>query len=184
MITAIEVPDDVKDPRLMAIVKANNGKRYLIFDPTNERVPVGNLPSYEQGSYGTLAAGADSQVLPLPILPPDANSNQRKGSFTLAPDGTLTGSVESVLTGSGGGEMRNLLKYSDEKDVYKRQPQLQPQRGTNRRDFRPLKFHPQNRRRSSPVLWIAPHPIPAPRPVPGPQSRRIQNDRRPQGPRR
>jgi len=116
MITAIEVPDDVKDPRLMAIVKANNGKRYLIFDPTNERVPVGNLPSYEQGSYGTLAAGADSQVLPLPILPPDANSNQRKGSFTLAPDGTLTGSVESVLTGSGGGEMRNLLKYSDEKE--------------------------------------------------------------------
>jgi hypothetical protein len=116
MITAIELPADLQDPRLMAIVKANNGKRYLIFDPTNERVPVGNLPSYEQGSYGTLAAGQDSQILPLPILPPDANSNQRKGSFTLAPDGTLTGSVESVHAGSGGGEMRNLLKYSDEKE--------------------------------------------------------------------
>ena len=116
MITAIEVPADVQDPRLMAIVKAANGKRYLIFDPTNERVPVGNLPSYEQGSYGTLAVGTDSQVIPLPVLPPDANSNDRKGAFTLAADGTLTGSVENSLSGSGGGEMRNLLKFSDEKE--------------------------------------------------------------------
>ncbi len=52
MITAIEVPADMHDPRLMAIVKAKDGKRYLIFDPTDERTPVGNLPSEEQGSYG------------------------------------------------------------------------------------------------------------------------------------
>ncbi len=44
MITAIEIPADVQDPRLKAIVKAKDGKRYLIFDPTNERTPVGNLP--------------------------------------------------------------------------------------------------------------------------------------------
>jgi hypothetical protein len=37
MITAIEVPADVEDPRLMAVVKGKDGKRYLIFDPTNER---------------------------------------------------------------------------------------------------------------------------------------------------
>ncbi|MGA2851912.1 MAG: DUF3857 domain-containing protein [Terracidiphilus sp.] len=116
MITAIEIPADIQDPRLMAIVKAKDGKRYLIFDPTNERVPIGNLPSYEQGSYGTLAAGASSQVIALPVLPPDANSNERKGAFTLAPDGTLAGSVESVRSGSGAGELRNTLKYSDEKE--------------------------------------------------------------------
>jgi hypothetical protein len=116
MITAIEIPADVQDPRLMAIVKAKDGKRYLIFDPTNERTPVGNLPAYLQGSYGTLAAGASSQIIALPILPPEANPNDRKGSFTLAPDGTLTGSVESVRSGSGGGELRNILKYSDEKE--------------------------------------------------------------------
>ena len=48
MITAIEIPADVQDPRLKAIVKGKDGKRYLIFDPTNERVPVGVLPEYEQ----------------------------------------------------------------------------------------------------------------------------------------
>ncbi len=116
MITAIEVPADVQDPRLMAIVKAKDGKRYLIFDPTNERTPVGNLPSYLQGGYGTLAAGASSQIIELPVLSPDANGTDRKGQFTLAPDGTLTGSVDALHSGPDGAEFRMFLKYSDEKE--------------------------------------------------------------------
>ena len=106
MITAIEIPADVQDPRLMAIVKAKDGKRYLIFDPTNERTPVGNLPSYLQGGYGTLAAGAASQVIALPVLPPDANGTERKGAFTLAADGALTGSVDTAHSGPEGADMR------------------------------------------------------------------------------
>jgi hypothetical protein len=116
MITAIEVPADLQDPRLKAIAKGNDGKRYLIFDPTNERVPVGILPEYEQGSYGTLAAGDSSQVIGLPVLQPDANSNERTGKFTLAADGTLSGSVDTIRNGSEGGELRMELKYSDDKE--------------------------------------------------------------------
>jgi hypothetical protein len=116
MITAIEIPADVNDPRLMAVVKAHDGKRYLIFDPTNERTPVGNLPSYEQGSYGTLAAGPASQILALPILPPDANGTVRKGEFTLAADGTLTGLVDTSHSGPEGADLRMRLKYTDEKE--------------------------------------------------------------------
>jgi hypothetical protein len=116
MITAIEIPPDVNDPRLMAIVEAKDGKRYLIFDPTNERTPVGNLPSYLQGSYGTLAAGADSQIIALPVLGPEANGTERKGAFTLALDGTLTGSVDTSHSGPEGADLRMFLKYSDEKE--------------------------------------------------------------------
>jgi hypothetical protein len=116
MITAIEIPADVQDPRLQAIAKARDGKRYLIFDPTNERVPVGNLPDYEQGSYGILAAGASSQIIALPVLGPDANGSERKGVFTLSPDGTLSGSVDSSSTGSIGADLRSFLKYTDEKE--------------------------------------------------------------------
>jgi hypothetical protein len=116
MITAIEIPADVQDPRLMGIVKANDGKRYLIFDPTNERTPVGNLPSYLQGSYGTLAAGASSQIISLPVLAPEANGTERKGSFTLAADGTLTGLVDTTHSGPEGADLRLNLKYSDEKE--------------------------------------------------------------------
>jgi len=116
MITAIEVPADVNDSRLMALTKGHDGRRYLIFDPTNERTPVGNLPSYLQGSYGTLAAGPASQVLALPILPPDANGNDRKGLFTLAPDGSLSGQVDVVHAGAEGAEIRLNLKDTDEKE--------------------------------------------------------------------
>lgn len=113
MITAIEVPADVNDPRLQAIATAKDGKRYLIFDPTNERTPVGNLPAYEQGSYGLMAAGDESQVLALPVLPPDDNGTDRKGLFTLAADGTLTGTVDTDHMGPEGADWRMLLKYSD-----------------------------------------------------------------------
>jgi hypothetical protein len=116
MITAIEVPADVQDPRLKAIVKAKDGKRYLIFDPTNERTPVGNLPSYEQGSYGILAASTSSQVIALPVLPPDANGTDQVGKFTLQADGTITGSVDTSHVGPEGGDFREFLKYTDEKE--------------------------------------------------------------------
>jgi hypothetical protein len=116
MITAIELPADVQDPRLRAVVKTNDGKRYLIFDPTNERTPVGNLPSYEQGSYGTLAIGAASQIIALPVLDPDTNGTDVKGSFTLAADGTLTGSVDTSHIGPEGGDWRWIIKDTDEKE--------------------------------------------------------------------
>ena len=116
MITAIEIPADVLDPRLKAIVKAKDGKRYLIFDPTNQRTPVGNLPYYEQGSYGTLAAGSASQIIPLPVLEPDTSIKENKGVFTLTADGTLTGSVDSSQTGSAGANIRYLIKDTDEKE--------------------------------------------------------------------
>ena len=115
MITAIEIPSGIEDPRLMAVVKAKDGKRYLIFDPTNERTPVGNLPSYLQGGYGILSAGAASQVIALPVLAPEANGTERKGDFTLTADGTLTGSVDTFHSGSEGAELRMFLKYTDEK---------------------------------------------------------------------
>jgi len=116
MITAIEIPPDVNDPRLLAVVKGQGSKRYLIFDPTNETVPVGNLPNYEQGSYGTLGAGADSQILALPVLAPEASCSERNGSFTLAADGSLTGSVHVTRAGNDGAHLRHDLKQSDEKE--------------------------------------------------------------------
>lgn len=115
MVTAIEIPADVQDARLQAIVKAKDGKRYLIFDPTNETTPAGNLPSYEQGSYGLLSAGAASQVIALPVLGPDANGTDQKGKFTLSADGALTGAVDTEHSGPAGGDLRGFLKYTDQK---------------------------------------------------------------------
>jgi hypothetical protein len=116
MITAIEIPAGVTDPRLQAVVTAVDGKRYLIFDPTNERTPVGNLPNYEQGGYGLLSAGSASQVMELPVLPPEANGTERKGNFKLAEDGSLAGTVDTLHSGPEGADFRMILKYTDEKE--------------------------------------------------------------------
>jgi hypothetical protein len=116
MITAILLPPDVKDPRLLAVVTAKDGNRYLIFDPTNERTPVGNLPSYLQGGYGLLAAGPSSQIIELPVLDPSANGTGATGKFTLAADGTLTGSVDTLHFGPEGADLRIILKFTDDKE--------------------------------------------------------------------
>ena len=115
MIAAIEIPPDVQDPRLKAIVKAKDGKRYLIFDPTNEHTAIGNLPYYLQGGYATLAAGPASQVIALPVLDPDASGTEQTGSFTLSSDGTLTGAVDTVHSGPEGADFREFLNETDDK---------------------------------------------------------------------
>lgn len=116
MITAIEVPGGVEDKRLQAVVTAKDGKRYLIFDPTDERTPVGNLRADLQGSYGLLSAGDASQVIELPVLPPEASGTEMRGTFTLAADGTLTGAVDTQHKGPEGADLRMFLKYTDEKE--------------------------------------------------------------------
>jgi hypothetical protein len=116
MITAIQLPPDVKDPRLMAVVNGSDGNRYLIFDPTDERTPVGNLPSDEQGGYGLLAAGPSSQIMELPVLEPSANGTDATGKFMLDADGTLSGSVDTSHFGPEGADLRLFLKYTDQKE--------------------------------------------------------------------
>ena len=115
MITAIELPDGENDPRLMARVKAANGKTLLIFDPTDEETPVGLIRGELQGAWGNLANGADSQVLQMPVLPPESAGLSRKGTFTLAADGALTGDVTEVFTGDDAAHERGFSKKQTRK---------------------------------------------------------------------
>jgi hypothetical protein len=120
MITAIEMPAGVHDDRLQALVTGANGTQYLIFDPTDERTPAGSLRAVLQGSYGTLVAGKNSQVIQLPVLKPEASGAVRKGEFKLAADGTLSGSVDISRIGADGGSLRFDLKYANEKERHDR----------------------------------------------------------------
>jgi Domain of Unknown Function with PDB structure (DUF3857)/Transglutaminase-like superfamily len=115
-IAAIEIPVGYNDPRLRAVVTAKTGKRYLIFDPTNESVSIGLLPTYEQGGYGTLVAGKDSQVIQLPLLKPDADLSTRSATFDLAADGTLKGKVTEMRFGASSDRIRRLYFQNGEKE--------------------------------------------------------------------
>jgi hypothetical protein len=120
MITAIELPDGEKDLRLMARVKMSNGKTLLVFDPTDEETPVGLIRGQLQGAYGNLADGADSQVLQMPVLPPQSAGLTHKGTFALGIDGAISGDVTDVFTGVDAARERHFLKVHDSKQVRER----------------------------------------------------------------
>src|SRR3984957_14845392 len=117
-IAAIEMPAGYSDPDLRAVVTARTGKHYLIFDPTDTYTPIGLLGFHLQGSYGILVAGNDSQVIQLPILPPDADTLDRTASFALNADGTLKGTVTETRSGEAARRYRRLYNEEGEKQQH------------------------------------------------------------------
>ncbi len=117
-IAAIEMPAGESDPDLRAVVTARNGKRYLIFDPTDTYTPIGLLGFHLQGSYGILVAGNDSQVIQLPTLAPDADTVDRTAKFALNQDGTLKGTVTETRSGEAARSYRRLYNEEGEKEQH------------------------------------------------------------------
>jgi hypothetical protein len=115
MITAIEIPKGYSSPRLRSVVTAKTGRRYLIFDPTWEKTPFGQLEHELQGSYGVLMEGADSQVLKLPLLSPEFNRVHRQGKLQLGPDGSLKGTITETRFGDVSDHRRALYTHGDAK---------------------------------------------------------------------
>jgi len=116
MIAAVEIPRGYDNPRLQAVVTAKTGKRYLIFDPTNQYVPIGDMPDYEQGGYGLLLAGKDSEVIAFPVLNPALAKLERTAKFDLASDGTLKGDVSVTRTGGAAWQIRGRMTMSSDKE--------------------------------------------------------------------
>ena len=115
MIGAIEIPKGYESPKLHSVVTAKTGKRYLIFDPTWERTPFGQLENNLQGSYGVLLEDANSQVIQLPVMDPKLNTIRRTATFQLATDGTLKGKVTDKRFGDLAEQRRYVFAHDDAK---------------------------------------------------------------------
>ncbi len=116
MIAAIEIPQGYESPRLHSVVTAKTGKRYLIFDPTWDMTPFGQLENNLQGSYGVLMEGPDSQAIQLPIMSPDLNTISRTAKFELAADGTLKGLVTEKRRGDEAEGVRYVFTHGDARE--------------------------------------------------------------------
>jgi transglutaminase-like putative cysteine protease len=92
-IAAIEIPAGYTNPLLQSVVTTKSGKRYLIFDPTNEWIPIGQIPPYEQGGYGILSESGQSQLIALPVMTPASDRIDHTIHAQLAADGSLEASV-------------------------------------------------------------------------------------------
>jgi len=109
-ILGIQLPENITDPSLVAVIKHTKYGRILFFDPTNDVVPLGQLPVYLQANFGLLITPDGAELMELPKLPADTNGIRRTAKLTLESNGTLHGEVQEVRVGGAGMWQRMALR--------------------------------------------------------------------------
>jgi Domain of Unknown Function with PDB structure (DUF3857) len=98
-ILAIQMPDASFSQKLPGMYEDPKLGHLLIFDPTNDLVPLGQLPYYEQDSFALLVTDNGGELIHLPVSSPDLNQIHRNAKLTLLSDGTLQGEIEETRSG-------------------------------------------------------------------------------------
>lgn len=116
VIIAIQLPDGSFTKPLPAMYEHPKLGHLLIFDPTQDLVPFGQLPYYEQDSYALLVTDNGGELLHLPVSSPELNELKRSAKLKLLPDGTLEGEIEEVRSGYHAMLERAYLQKETQKD--------------------------------------------------------------------
>lgn len=106
-IIAVRVSDGTDAPTVINHEKLG---RLLIFDATDPYTLIGDLPEELQGSYGLIIAGENGGLATMPVLPSEANLLDRRIEVSLAPDGTIAGTIRERSTGQSSSYERGLLR--------------------------------------------------------------------------
>jgi len=109
-ILAVQLPESVKDNSLVAVVEHPKLGRLLIFDPTDEYTPFGQLRGELQANHGLLVTPDGGELLKLPQLPVSRSGVQRTAKLKLSPNGTLSGEFLETRLGDSGLWQRMTLK--------------------------------------------------------------------------
>lgn len=112
VIAAIPVSAE-KAKELHAVVDHPKLGKLLLFDPTSTLTPYGHLPESLQASRGLLVTKEGGELIELPTQTPEASQLRRSAKLALAPNGTLSGTVEEVRSGSMAAGMRSYLQSMD-----------------------------------------------------------------------
>ena len=115
-ILAIQMPEASFSQKLPGMLEHPKLGHLLIFDPTNDLVPLGQLPYYEQDSYALLVTDTGGELIHLPVSGPDLNKIRRNAKLKLLPDGTLQGEIEEVRSGYIAMLERGRLQHQTDKD--------------------------------------------------------------------
>jgi hypothetical protein len=115
-IIAIQLPDSSFAKSLPALYEHPKLGHLLIFDPTNDLVPLGQMPFYEQDNFGLLVTDQGGELIHLPLSHPELNRIVRTARLNLLPDGTLKGEVEEVRSGSEAFDGRSRFLHETDAD--------------------------------------------------------------------
>jgi len=116
-IIAVKVSDQTQVP---TVVNHPSLGRLMVFDPTDDNTPVGDLPDHEQGSLALVIVGEGGALLRMPTTPPEANRLDRVAEVVLAPDGSITASLHERSVGQSAVGERSLFRGLSRPDYLKR----------------------------------------------------------------
>ncbi len=109
-ILAIRLPDNVGDTSLAAIYTHPKLGKILIFDPTDEITPFGDLRGELQENYGLLVLEEGGELIQVPKLSPLLNGHRRMAKLALSPSGTLSGEIVEIHTGDSATRQRYTMR--------------------------------------------------------------------------
>lgn len=93
--------------------------RLMIFDPTDDDTPVGDLPDHEQGSFALIVAGDQGSLMKMPTTPPETNKLERNAEVTLTAAGAITAKVSELAVGQSAVSLRRYHKRLPKSDYTK-----------------------------------------------------------------
>jgi hypothetical protein len=115
-IIAVKVSDETQSA---TIVKHPALGRLLIFDPTDDMTPVGDLPDHEQGSLALIVAGDQGALLRMPVTPPEMNRLDRQADVSLEASGAITVKLREDSSGQSAVDERKSFRGSSRQDYIK-----------------------------------------------------------------
>ncbi len=99
VILAIKLPPAISSDALVATMTNAKLGKVLLFDPTDELTPFGQISGNLQANFGLFVEPDGGELVELPKQPSSMNGIQRTGHLVLDEKGMLKGDVEEVRMG-------------------------------------------------------------------------------------
>jgi hypothetical protein len=112
-IIAVRVSAETQSPTVIQHARLG---RLLIFDPTAETTPVGDLPTYLQGSLALIDSKDSDSLVKMPVTPPDMNQLLRTAEVQLGSDGSMSGAIEERAVGQIAARFRTEFRQVSRSD--------------------------------------------------------------------
>jgi Domain of Unknown Function with PDB structure (DUF3857)/Transglutaminase-like superfamily len=116
-IIAVKVSDETRGPTIIQHARLG---RLLIFDPTAEETPVGDLPSYLQGSLALIDSKEIEALVKMPVTPPESNLLDRQIEASIDGNGSLVATIREKANGQWAAIYRGEMQRESRPEYVKR----------------------------------------------------------------
>jgi hypothetical protein len=107
-IIAVKVSDQTQ---VSTVIQHPSFGRLLIFDPTDTETQIGDLPYYLQGSLALIDSKEATELVKMPVTPPEMNQLEGNASFELRADGAINGKIQEQAQGQTAARFRTEYRH-------------------------------------------------------------------------